>query len=61
MGTTEFLESLHISFAKGGALRAEQFNRILSRVKGQDVEKLIERTPRSHRLVLVQGNGRFVG
>ena len=40
-GLRKFLESLHISFAKGGALRAEQFNRILDRVKGQDVEKLV--------------------
>ena len=40
-GLRKFLESLHISFSKGGALRAEQFNRILDRVKGQDVEKLI--------------------
>ena len=37
----KFLETLHLSFAKGGALRAEQFNRILSKVKGQDVEKLV--------------------
>jgi ribonuclease R len=37
----KFLETLHISFPKGGAMRAEQFNRILGRVKGQDVEKLV--------------------
>ena len=37
----QFLETLHISLPKGGALRAEQFNRILDRVKGQDVEKLV--------------------
>ncbi|MBX9846663.1 MAG: ribonuclease R [Xanthobacteraceae bacterium] len=37
----KFLETLHISLPKGGALRAEQFNRILDRVKGQDVEKLV--------------------
>jgi ribonuclease R len=37
----EFLQSLDISFAKGGALRAEHFNRILARVKGRDVEKLV--------------------
>ncbi len=34
-------ESLDISFSKGGALRAEHFNRILARVKGRDVEKLV--------------------
>ena len=32
----EFLDSLDISLPKGGALRAEQFNRILAQVKGQD-------------------------
>jgi ribonuclease R len=37
----KFLETLHISFPKGGVLRAEQFNRVLGRVKGQDVEKLV--------------------
>jgi ribonuclease R len=37
----KFLETLHISLPKGGAMRAEQFNRILDRVKGQDVEKLV--------------------
>jgi ribonuclease R len=37
----KFLETLHISMPKGGALRAEQFNRILAQVKGQDVEKLV--------------------
>ena len=37
----EFLRSLDIALAKGGALRAEQFNRILARVKGRDVEKLV--------------------
>ena len=42
-GLRKFLESLHISFSKGGALRAEQFNRILDRVKGQDVEKQLDR------------------
>ena len=31
----QFLETLHISLPKGGALRAEQFNRILRQVKGQ--------------------------
>src|SRR5258705_3685415 len=34
----EFLQSLDISLPKAGALRAEQFNRILARVKGRDVE-----------------------
>ena len=37
----EFLRSLDISLPKGGALRAEHFNRILARVKGRDVEKLV--------------------
>ncbi|HEY7247120.1 MAG TPA: ribonuclease R [Xanthobacteraceae bacterium] len=37
----EFLQSLDISFPKGGALRAAQFNRILQRVKGREVEKLV--------------------
>ncbi|MBN8966812.1 MAG: RNB domain-containing ribonuclease, partial [Rhizobiales bacterium] len=30
----QFLETLHISLPKGAALRAEQFNRILDRVRG---------------------------
>jgi ribonuclease R len=37
----EFLQSLDISLPKGGSLRAEHFNRILARVKGRDVEKLV--------------------
>jgi ribonuclease R len=37
----EFLQSLDLSFPKGGALRAAQFNRVLQRVKGRDVEKLV--------------------
>ena len=37
----EFLRTLDISLPKGGALRPEQFNRILERVKGRDVEKLV--------------------
>src|SRR5438128_11732926 len=37
----EFLQSLDISLPKSGALRAEHFNRILARVKGRDVEKLV--------------------
>ena len=37
----EFLKTLDISLPKGGALRAEQFNHILARVRGRDVEKLV--------------------
>ena len=37
----DFLQSLDISLPKAGALRAAQFNRILERVKGRDVEKLV--------------------
>jgi ribonuclease R len=37
----EFLQSLDISLPKTGALRAAQFNRVLDRVKGRDVEKLV--------------------
>ena len=37
----EFLKTLDISLPKGGAMRAEQFNNILARVKGRDVEKLV--------------------
>ena len=37
----EFLTSLDISLPKAGALRAEQFNRILERVKGRDTEALV--------------------
>jgi ribonuclease R len=37
----EFLKTLDISLPKGGALRPEQFNGILARVKGRDVEKLV--------------------
>ena len=37
----QFMATLHISVPKGGAMRAEQFNRILAQVKGQDVEKLV--------------------
>ncbi len=37
----EFLQTLDITLPKAGALRAEQFNRILARVKGRDVEKLV--------------------
>ena len=37
----EFLATLDIPFAKGGAMRAEAFNKILARVKGHDAEQLI--------------------
>jgi ribonuclease R len=37
----QFLQTLDISLPKHGALRAEEFNRILARVKGRDVEKLV--------------------
>jgi len=37
----EFLKTLDIALPKGGVLRPEQFNRILARVKGRDVEKLV--------------------
>jgi ribonuclease R len=37
----EFLRSADIAFPKSGALRAAHFNRILDRVKGRDVEKLV--------------------
>ena len=37
----DFLRSLDIPLAKSGALRAAQFNRILERVKGREVEKLV--------------------
>jgi ribonuclease R len=37
----EFLASLDISLPKAGALRPEQFNLILDRVKGRDAEKLV--------------------
>jgi len=36
-----FLETLHISLPKGGVMRGEQFNRILAKVKGGDVETLV--------------------
>src|SRR4029078_10034980 len=36
----EFLKTLDINFSKG-VLQAEQFNRILQRVKGHDAEKLV--------------------
>jgi ribonuclease R len=37
----KFLETLHISLPKGGTIRPAQFNGILARVKGQDVEQLV--------------------
>jgi ribonuclease R len=37
----EFLATLDIPFAKGGVLKPEAFNRILSRVKGRDAEQLV--------------------
>src|SRR5207302_10823228 len=37
----EFLQSLDISLPKAGALQAAQFNRILDRVRGRDVEQLV--------------------
>ena len=37
----EFLATLDIPFAKGGVLKAEAFNKILARVKGRDVEQLV--------------------
>ena len=37
----EFLATLDIPFAKGGALRPEAFNQILARVKGRDTEQLV--------------------
>jgi ribonuclease R len=37
----EFLATLDISIAKGGTLRPDAFNRILQRVKGRDIERLV--------------------
>ncbi len=37
----EFLKSLEISLPKGGVLQPDQFNTILARVKGRDVENLV--------------------
>ncbi len=37
----EFLASLDISLPKGGSLRPAAFNRILARVKGRDVDRLV--------------------
>ena len=51
----EFLATLDISLPKGGALRAEQFNRILAaRARARDIEKLVNevvlRTPGAGRI-----------
>jgi ribonuclease R len=37
----EFLATLEINLRKGGALKPDQFNNILARVKGRDVENLV--------------------
>ena len=37
----EFLATIDISLPKGGTLRPDGFNRILARVKGRDVERLV--------------------
>ncbi|MFL6796915.1 MAG: ribonuclease R [Xanthobacteraceae bacterium] len=37
----EFLQTLDIPLPKGGVLRAVQFNRILERVKGREIENLV--------------------
>ncbi|WP_420132413.1 ribonuclease R [Rhodopseudomonas sp.] len=37
----DFLKTLDLSFAKGGAMRPAQFNRILAMVKGEDAEPLV--------------------
>jgi ribonuclease R len=37
----QFLATLNISLPRGGVLRPAQFNSILARVKGQDVEQLV--------------------
>jgi ribonuclease R len=40
-GLREFLATLDISLPKGGTLRPDGFNAILARVKGRDVERLV--------------------
>jgi ribonuclease R len=40
-GLREFLATLDVNLPKSGALRPEGFNRILDRVKGRDVERLV--------------------
>jgi ribonuclease R len=37
----EFLQTLEISIPKGGVLKPDQFNIVLARVKGRDVETLV--------------------
>jgi ribonuclease R len=37
----DFLRTLDIGFAKGGALRPAQFNRVLAQVRGREVEQLV--------------------
>jgi len=37
----EFLATLEIALPKGGTLRPDAFNRILARVKGRDIERLV--------------------
>jgi len=37
----EFLASLEIPFAKSGALRSQNFNRVLAQVKGRDAEQVV--------------------
>ena len=37
----EFLQTLDISFPKGGVLRPEHFNRVLAQVKGRNAENLV--------------------
>src|SRR5208282_4103552 len=37
----EFLATLDISLPKGGVLRPDGFNRILDRVKGRDIQRLV--------------------
>ena len=50
----EFLATIDMTFAKGGVLRAANFNRILARVKGRDAEQLVNevvlRTPGAGRI-----------
>jgi ribonuclease R len=41
MALREFLATLDISLAKSGALRPDAFNRILQRVKGREIERLV--------------------
>ena len=52
----EFLGTLDISLPKGGALRPDAFNRILARVKGRDVEQLVNEV-----VLRSAGAGRILG